>query len=371
MNCPAAPRLEATVPDTSSTYAEEGTLAHAYCARKLKERFGCSTLQEDAEIDKLAGAYHTGEMDEYTDTYAEIVLGKYTEALKVTPDARILIETVLSFGDYVPGSFGTADAIIVADGLMEVIDFKYGKGVKVSATVNPQMMIYALGAYLRFSAEYDIRRVRITIVQPRIANLSEYELDVNTLLLWAENNLKPAAALTSSDDAPQKPGDWCRFCKVKSCCRALADKALATQKAHSYVTPGLLTPQKMASDVLPWLPVIKTWISEVEEFALNQALGGVSYPGYKLVEGRSVRRIADPEAVKAVLAKEGYKESEYLKPAALCGIGELEKLVGKKAFTALCSEFITKPAGKPTLVTDDDKRPAYNAALADFKDIKV
>lgn len=369
MNCTAAPRLEATAPDNDSSYAQEGTLAHAYCAKKLKSFFGLDTAGEDKEIAQLNDQYHTGEMDEYTDTYKVIVLEKYNAAWTVTKDAQLLIETRLDFSEYVPEAFGTSDATIIADGLMEVIDFKYGKGVRVSAVDNEQMKIYALGAYLKHSFEYRIDCVRMTIVQPRIDNLSEFEISVSDLLGWAENELRPKAIEAFSGEGQQNPGEWCQFCKVKCGCKALAEKC--TSIAQENPTPGLITPKKMATDILPWLAIVKAWAASMEDYALQQALAGVAYPGYKLVEGRSNRKITDDKAVIALLSKEGYDESEFMKPAVLCGIGDLEKLVGKKRLASLCADYITKPQGKPTLTTADDKRPAYNSASDDFNDIEV
>lgn len=369
MNCTAAPRLEATAPDEDSSYAQEGTLAHAYCAKKLKSFIGLDTTDEAKEIAQLNDEYHTGEMDEYTDTYKTIVLEKFNAARTVTKDAQLLIETRLDFSEYVPEAFGTSDATIMADGLMEVIDFKYGKGVRVSAVDNEQMKIYALGAYLKHSFEYRIDRVRMTIVQPRIDNLSEFEMSIPDLLKWADEVLRPKAVEAFSDHGIQNPGEWCQFCKVKCGCKALAEKC--TSIAQGNPDPGLITPKKMAADILPWLAIIKSWVSSMEDYTLQQALAGVSYPGYKLVEGRSNRKITDDKAVIALLSKEGYDESEYMKPAVLCGIGDLEKLVGKKRLAVLCADYITKPQGKPTLTTSDDKRPAYNAAADDFNDIEV
>ena len=369
MNCTAAPRLEATAPDTDSSYAQEGTLAHAYCAKKLKTFLKLGTAGEEKEIAQLNDQYHTGEMDEYTDTYAAIVLEKFNAARMLTRDAQLLVETRLDFSEYVPEAFGTSDATIIADGLMEVIDFKYGKGVRESAVDNEQMKIYAIGAFLRHSFEYRIERVRMTIVQPRIDNLSEFEMSVADLLKWADEVLRPRALEAFSGEGRQNPGEWCQFCKVKGWCRALAERCADTARGNT--DPGLLTTQQIAADILPWLPVIKSWVSTMEDYTLQQALAGTSYPGYKLVEGRSVRKITDDKAVIDLLSKEGYDESEYMKPATLCGIGDLEKLVGKKRLAALCADYIAKPQGKPTLATADDKRPAYNAAADDFNDIKL
>lgn len=369
LNCTAAPRLEADAPDKESAYAQEGTLAHAYCAQKLKSFLGIDTAGEEREIAEYHDRYHTGEMDEYTDTYKTIVLEKYAVAKTTTPDARLLVETRLDFTRFIPDAFGTADAIIIADGVMEVIDFKYGKGVKVSATENPQMMIYALGAYLLFNYEYRIGRVRMTIVQPRIDNLSEFEMGVADLMGWAENELKPRAKEAYDGVGAQRPGDWCRFCKVKCSCKALA--AQCTAVAKEATDPRLISANDMATEILPWLSIIKSWVDSVEEYALRQALDGVEYEGYKVVAGRSVRKITNPDKVSEILIGCGFTLRDIQKPVELRGITDLERLVGKKKFAALCDGYLAQPQGKPALVPATDKRPAYNSAAEDFKDIDV
>lgn len=365
LNCTAAPHLEADMPDVSSGFAVEGTLAHAYCAKKLKTFFGLPTEHEDKEIAELAD-YHTGEMDEYTDAYATIVIEKYNAARAITPDAQLLVETRLDFSEHIPDSFGTADAIIIADGTMDVIDFKYGKGVSVSAFKNPQMQIYALGAYDKFSFEYRIDRVRMTIIQPRIDNLSDYELSVSDLMAWTDEVLTPRAQEAFSGKGTQTPGEWCRFCKVKSRCRALANQSLKT--ALEKPDPQLLNPQELA-DVLPKLETIKIWLTGIEEYALHTALSGTTVPGWKVVEGRSTRKITNPTAVSDALSGAGIGHELIYKPQELLPITELEKLVGKKQFAALCAQWISKPQGKPTLVPESDKRQAINTVEDDFADI--
>lgn len=366
MNCTAAPLLERDVEDKSSTFAEEGTLAHAYCAKKLKEFLGLPADEENAEIAQLDEQYHTGEMDECTDTYKTIVLEKFNAARTKTKDAQLLVEVKLDFSHYVPDAFGTSDAIIIADGVMEVIDFKYGKGVKVSAVENPQMMIYAIGAWDLFNFEYDIRKVRMTIVQPRIDNFSEFELDADDLINWVVDELEPKAQEAYAG-GKQKPGDWCQFCKVKATCKALSSICIDTQQANP--DPRKISKEEMETTILPFLTTFKTWLSGVEEYSLEQALSGVQYKGFKIVEGRSIRKITDPAAVMQLLDKEGFAKEDYIKPTELRSITDLEKLIGKKRFGTLCSEYISKPQGKPTLVPESDKRPAFNQAVDDFKDI--
>ena len=366
MNCTAAPRLEEHIPDSGSAFAEEGTLAHAYCAKHLKEFLHQPTKDEEAEIAELFDKYHTGEMDEYTETYKTIVLEKFNAARARTRDAQLLVEVRLDFTEWMPEAFGTADAVIIADGMMEVIDFKYGKGVKVSAVGNPQMQIYALGAFSRFSFEYNIQRVRMTIVQPRIDNLSEYELSVADLLAWARYQLRPKAEEAFGDKGRQEPGEWCRFCKVKATCRALADTTFEAVEQHP--DPKTIAPDEMAGRVLPLLDVIKTWVKGVEDYTLEQALGGQKYAGFKLVAGRSVRKITDPEAVMGALSGQ-FAEDAYMKPRELKTITDLEKVIGKKRFSELCGEWIDKPQGKPTLVPESDKRPELSGD--DFANVSL
>ena len=365
LNCTAAPLLEAGVEDAGSEYAAEGSLAHAYCALKLKKYLGLPTDAEEAEIEERQ-KYHTGEMDEYTDTYVTIVLEKYNTALTRTKDAQLLIETRLDFGQYIPDAFGTADAIIIADGAIDVIDFKYGKGVRVSAYDNPQMKIYALGAMAKFDLEYDIRSVTMSIVQPRIDNLSVYDLSTEELLSWATSELVPKAK-EAYKGGSQKPGDWCQFCKVKHTCRALSDLCAGIIAKD----PKLISTQELATEVLPMLPTVKTWLSGVEEYALQQALSGVALPGWKVVEGRSNRKIVNVEGAAAALESAGYARSVIFRPQELCTITDLEKMVGKKQFAAICGDFIEKPKGKPTLATEDDKRPALDPIADDFANVQL
>lgn len=367
LHCTAAPRLEEGIEDKGSDFAAEGTLAHAYCARKLKAHMGEPTADEDEEIAALNARYHTGEMDEHTDTYAQIVLGKLNAARLKTADAQLLIETRLDFSGYVPEAFGTADAIIIADDTMEVIDFKYGKGVAVSAKENPQMSIYALGAYERFSFEYDITRVRMTIVQPRLDSLSEYEVAADDLLAWAESELKPKAREAFAGKGEQVPGEWCRFCKVKHMCRALTDKCRSA--AINHPDPRLISTEELAHAILPLLPTVKTWLTGVEEYALQQALAGVELPGWKIVEGRSIRKIVDTEGAASALITAGLTPTDIYKPQELRTITDFERLMGKKQFASVCGPFIDKPQGKPTLAPESDKRAAINPAVEDFKGI--
>lgn len=365
LNCTPSARLEEKEADKESSYALEGTLAHAICARKLKEYLGLAADEEREEIARLAAAYYTDEMEELTDAYVSIVKSKLDAARAVTPDARLLVEVRLNFHPYVPESFGTADAVVIADGRMEVIDFKYGKGVRVSAFENPQMMIYGLGALGAYSAEYYIRSVRMTIVQPRLENLSEWETDAEELVKWGVGTLAPAARQAFRGEGAQHPGDWCRFCKVKSRCRVLFELGKGSAESEA----RLLSDRGLSQEVLPLLPAIKSWVSDVEDYALSRALGGVKLPGWKVVEGRSIRRISDTEGAASVLRAAGLSAEDVYRPRELRTLTELERKLGKKRFSELLGPLVEKPKGKPTLAADDDPRPAIDPVADDFNGI--
>lgn len=371
LHCTPSALLEKDVPDSGSDYAREGSLAHAYCAKALKESLGIGTKGEDIEIEELQD-YFTDEMPGHVETYTDIVLGKYEEAKKSTPDAVLMVEQRLDFSKYIPEGFGTGDAIIVADGTLEICDFKYGKGVEVSAIANSQMMIYALGAYERFSDEYRIERVRMTIIQPRIGNLSEYELEIDQLLYWADHVLTPTAKKAIKGEGEQVAGDWCQFCKVKCQCKALAKRCTEDFDAlqESGTTAELMTNDDIAR-LLSKLSDIKKWAEAVGEYALDRALKGDKFPGYKLVEGRSIRKIIDEEAAASKLTAEGFDADNLYKPRALKGITDLEGIVGKKNLATLLDGILVKPQGKPALVPESDKRPPLNSnsAESDFESI--
>lgn len=363
LHCTAAPRLEAEEPNRDTDYTKEGTLAHAYCAKALKATIlGVPTDEEDREIEELK-EYYTDDMLQYVEAYAAIVGDKLTRASLKVRDSQLIIERRLDFTKWIPDSFGTADAIIITDGTLEVIDFKYGKGVEVSAEWNTQMMIYALGAIAQYEDEYNIRSVRMTIVQPRLDNLSEFSLDVPALEWWAGSVLKPKAreALT---EGRMECGEWCRFCKIKNRCTKLADSCLTI--ADRFGGRDRVTDEEMAREILPRLAEIKAWVSSMEDYALSQALAGTKFEGYKLVEGRSIRKITDPGALAERLLEKGFAPEKIFKPAELETLTALEGLVGKKDFKAISDGLVVKPQGKPTLVPESDKRPAIDTISQDF-----
>lgn len=377
INCTPSARLEEGVPDKGSVYAEEGSCAHALCEFKLLHYLNVETggKYEQAlkaardEFEQGREKYFTSEMKEAADLYKSVVWEKYRDALKSTADAQLFVEKRLDFTKYIPDSFGTADAIIIADGMMEVIDFKYGKGVEVSATENTQMMIYALGALDAYSWEYDIRCVRMTIIQPRKQNISEYELSVEELVKWQEEKLTPAARKADKGEGEQMPGEWCRFCKVQAQCAKLAEQAMSVHSKHK--DKGLITAEQMPA-ILEVIPTIKKWCTAVEEYALAKAIEGTKYKGWKVVEGKSNRTIINQNLLIERLLEAG--ATDIYKPQELKGIGELEKMVGKKKFTAMSPNCVVKPKGKPTLAPSSDDREecdSYSSAQKDFENIEI
>lgn len=371
--CTPSARLEENMEDQGSDYAREGTLAHRLGELRLRFRFEKSTLDEYTEAlsEVVSDPMYSGAMEEHIDAYVAFVEERMAEAKTRCADPRIFIEQTVKFDEYVPEAFGTADCIILADGLMDVIDFKYGKGVPVSAENNPQMKLYALGCYLALSWAYEIPLIRMTIFQPRLDSVSTAEISSEDLLAWAEQELKPRAALAWEGKGDFAPGEeTCRWCKAAPICRARANYQLELAK-YDFAQPATLTPEEVAV-ILLRLPDFTSWATQVTEFAQDAAVNkGITIPGFKLVEGRSNRKYVDEDAIAKALRKAGYKVADIYKPKALLGITAMEKLLGKHKMETLIAPYITKPPGAPTLVPETDPRAAINTAdqaAADFAD---
>ena len=360
--------MEATFPDRAGVAADEGSLAHSVGELILQFKLGEITKQKySVELKKLQkNALYNKDLQSHAEDYALFVLEHYAEAQSRSKDALIFLERRLDMTEWIPEGFGTGDCVIIADGVMEIIDLKYGKGVLVSATENKQMMAYALGALHGFSFIYDINTVRMTIFQPRLDNYSTFEISVDDLMDWAESYLKPRAALAFNGEGEFVPGSHCQFCKAKAQCRALADYNLELAK-HDFAKPELLEDVEISS-ILERAAAFKSWINSVEEFAQVEAIeNGKKWPGFKLVEGRSNRTYGDAEKVASVLTENGYAEDKiYTKN--LLGITAMEKMLSRGTFAELLNPFIIKPPGKPTLVEESDKRPEWNSAEAAAKD---
>lgn len=349
--CTPSARLEAMFPDEQSPYAAEGTIAHDLAESILRHKL------EGKKAPKLDD--YSTEMVEAVNRYVDICEEKVNEARARSSDAEAMIEARLDFSRWVPDGFGTGDMVIVADGILEVIDLKYGKGVPVSAIENTQMRLYALGAYDINEFLYDVKSVRMTIVQPRLDSVSTDEMALEELLDWGEE-IKPIAQRAFRGEGECTPCDYCNFCKARHTCRALSNTCLDTFYKNGGKLNQLLTDSEV-SDILAMKDLITKWIKGVYDFAYEKALSGEKqWPGYKLVEGTSRRTITDPEAAAKTLLDNGYKEEDIFKPRELEGITNLQKVLGKKGVTEYLEAYIDKPEGKPTLVPDSDKRPAIN-----------
>ena len=349
--CTPSARLEAMFPDEQSPYAAEGTIAHDLAESILRHKL------EGKKAPKLDD--YSTEMIEAVNRYVDICEEKVNESRARSSDAEAMIEARLDFSRWVPDGFGTGDMVIVADGILEVIDLKYGKGVPVSAIENTQMRLYALGAYDINEFLYDIKSVRMTIVQPRLDSISTDEMALEELLDWGEE-IKPIAQRAFNGEGDCTPCDYCNFCKARHTCRALADTCLTAFYKDGGKLNQLLTDSEV-SDILAMKDLITKWIKGVYDFAYEKALSGEKqWPGYKLVEGTSRRTITHPEAAAKTLLDNGYKEEDIFKPRELEGITNLQKVLGKKGITEYLEAYIDKPEGKPTLVPDSDIRPAIN-----------
>lgn len=366
INCPGSVALSDQCPTpASSSYADEGTLAHAIGELKLRYvNDEISKRQLNAKMKPLLQSeYYCGEMEEATGYYADAVI----EALEAAgEDAELMIEQQFSLDRWVPEGFGTSDAVVIGGGVIQVIDLKYGKGIKVDARNNPQLRLYGLGAANLFDSLYDFDTVRMTIIQPRLDHISTEELPLSELLAWAEDDVKPRAQMAMDGTDYTAVGDWCRFCPAKAVCRKRAEYNLSIAK-DDFRNPPLLSDEEIG-DVLRRADELQHWVKDVGDYALEQALAGKQYDGWKLVEGRSVRKYADDLKVAEALKAAGYDEA-MLYERKLYGISAMEKIVGKKRLTETLGDLIVKPAGKPVLVPESDKREAINTAevaKADF-----
>ena len=359
INCTPAPYLEAQHPDSHSDAAAEGTAAHELAEHKLRQHLDLPTTRPVSEWD-------SEEMDDYTDQYADHVMAELERARNVDPAAFLAIEERLDFSHIVPDGFGTGDALIVSDDTLTVIDLKYGKGVEVTAEGNPQMRLYALGALATYGAIYDVKTIRTVIFQPRLANISTEEITVDELVAWAEDVVRPAAEKAAAGEGELQAGQWCRFCRHAAQCPALAEEMFSPVPTTAEHTPAAPAPDTLTDDQVATIVThageLKKWLTKVESFALEQATAGRTYPGLKLVEGRSVRKYTDEGDVARAVQAAG--EDPY-KPREVLGITAMTKLLGKKRFEELLGSHVHKPEGKPTLVPESDKRPALELATAE------
>lgn len=368
MSCTPSARLEEQFPESSSTFADEGTYAHAVGELILRDPKDFKEQLEKLKNSKLGKLYHSDTLYAYADEYADYVRGYCTKG------SQLFIEQGLDLSKYIPEGFGTGDAIVIRDAKggaeLHQFDLKYGQGVEVSAVDNPQLKIYGLGALEEFDMLYDIETVHIHIYQPRIGNISSWSIPAKDLREWGEKQLKPTAKIAWDGKGEYQAGEHCRFCKVGAQCRALAEHnlQLARNEFFGQDPEGLMTIQEVAS-VLEQAETLVIWTKLLAEYAYQQALAGEKVPGYKLVEGRSIRKYSDEAVVKAELLEAGFSEQDITTKPALLGITAMQKAVKKKAFDTIVAPLLIKPEGAPTLVKESDKRPEWSSAGSDFKDL--
>jgi hypothetical protein len=299
-------------------------------------------------------------MDGYTETYVDYILG-IVHSHTVKP--YLAIEKRVDYSTYAPEGFGTADCIIISGSQMTVIDLKYGKGIPVSAYENEQMKLYALGAIHAYQMIYCVETVKLTIIQPRLESISEFEISTADLLTWGES-IKPTAAMAFAGLGHFAPGEkQCQFCRAAGTCRARAEKNL-TLSSVAPLLPPLLTNEEISSILVKAQDLAK-WAKKLEASALKKLLDGEEIPGWKAVEGRSNREISNLDEAFAVLKNNGFDEA-LLYNRQPVSLTELEdpKLVGKTKLQELIGAYIIKPTGKPTIVTADDKREPYKRLSA-------
>lgn len=347
IHCPPSARLEAQFPDTSSDAAAEGTRAHALAEKKLLTWMKTGRRQRYKEDDEV--------MQESTDNYRDYVIGLYNELKAASADPDLNIEVQLDLSDWIPEGFGTSDACIPSTTALHIIDLKYGKGVKVDAEENSQMRLYALGAVALFWPLYEFDKVVMHIYQPRLDNISVEEISTDDLLAWGDS-IKPIARQAFEGKGEAHSGEWCRFCRCRTVCKTRASEIFSVLEDQP---DTMFMSLEEVAGYLPKLDDAIKWAKDLQDYALAKARSGEKVPGYKLVEGRSVRKVKDQNAMALALQEAGYGPDMIWKPLELQTLTNLEKLVGKKAFAKDYAALIEKPKGKPVLVPESDKRPEW------------
>jgi len=367
--CTPSARLELTFPENTSEAAEEGTLAHSLAELILSYRLKrLKRYKYEKQLAKIKdNELYDETMLDYVEQYADYVLEQYNAALATTPDAQIILETLVDLSEYVPEGYGTVDVRIIGDSTLRLIDLKYGKGVRVSAQGNKQLRLYALGALRECDFLYDIDTVELTIYQPRLDAITTDTLAVTELNTWAKLELFPRAMAAFDGTGEHTPGEHCRFCKARGVCKALASANLEIDK-YENKTPHLLSDEEIA-DILDRAEGLKNWLTAVEDYAVTQASNhGKEWPGYKIVEKGTKRKYSDEAGIITALTEAGFNADDVA-PRGLLALTNLEKKIGKVAFREHATPRITKPKGAPTLAPLSDPRPLFDAnarAAQDF-----
>lgn len=368
--CTPSARLEEQFPNKTSEYMQEGTLAHAIAEFKVRSYFlePMTKTTQTRRLNKFKKEEgFQNEMLEHTDTYLNFLK---EEALKTNTKPFIAVEQKVDFSSYVPEGFGTADCIMISGDTLHIIDFKYGKGVKVEAEDNPQMKLYALGAVSAYGLFYPLKNIKMSIVQPRIDNISSYEIPIEPLLEWGEKVVKPQAQKAFAGLGEYVQGDHCRFCKAKGACefRAKENMKVVEEIQNSY--NGTISNDELG-EMLTKTDGIEQWIKDIKGYALELLLKGENVRGWKAVEGKSNRKLVDVDKAFAILEANGYDEAILYEKTPLT-LTKLEKVVGKTKLSEAIGDYIEKPKGAPTLAKETDKREPYRVSAAEeFKNIDV
>lgn len=356
LTCTPSARLAEQYPSQDTVFTREGTLAH-----EIAELYA-SGGSYDLAAGKIEGV--TPEMVRCAEDYRDYILGLCTD------ETSVLLEQRVDFSSCVPQGFGTADCILMTGSVMDVIDYKYGSGVAVSAEKNPQMMLYGIGALNAFGFVYDIETVRLHIFQPRMGNISVYELPVSELEEFAEY-VSGRAALAIKGEGELVAGEHCKFCPHAGHCAKLAVACLSACSRAGEMAPDYTTLSSAeVAEMLRMEPIITGWLKKLKEGALVDLQNGVVIPGFKVVEGKlGNRKWSDELAVAAALdaagvAREDYTETSLLSPAAM------DKALGKKRAQELLADYIDRAPGAPTLAPESDKRPRLDKTAQAQEDFK-
>lgn len=367
--CTPSARLEEKFPNKTSEFMAEGTLAHEIAEFKVKAYFieVLSKATYTRRLNKLKKEEHfNNEMLIHTDTYLEYIKG---EVLKTKAKPFITFEQKVDYSKYVPEGFGTADCVMISGDTLHVIDFKYGKGIKVDAEENPQMKLYSLGAYEQYGMFYSIQKIRMTIIQPRIDNISEFEMTLEELLKWGEETVKPQAQKAFMGLGDYIQGEHCRLCRAKGACEFRAKENMKVVEEIQSNYNGVLSNDDIG-EMLSKTDGIAQWIKDLEAYALEQLLKGENIKGWKAVEGKSNRKIVDIDKAFEILEANGYDATILYEKKPLT-LTQLEKAIGKTNLAQAIGDYIEKPKGAPTLAKESDKREPFKvSALEEFGGLK-
>lgn len=360
LNCLGSVEAEAPFKDTTSSAAQEGACAHELGELVLTRGGNCQDWVGKPLVENNQYTVEQ-EMADYIQEYVDFV--------KTLPGEQHY-ELRVDFSDWVPEGFGTSDVISIDNETIYICDLKYGKGLQVNAEENSQGMLYALGAFAEYELIHDIKEVVIIIHQPRLDHVSEWRITIEDLLKWGAWAVSQCEVIAEGN-APRTPGEkQCQWCKAKATCPALksyTEKIIMAEFDELDAPPDPTTlNQTQLRNALEAKKLIESWLSAVESHVKDSLESGEEFEGFKLVEGRSLRKWADEqeaaETLEQLLGAQAY-EKKLLTPA------KAEKALGKAKKDEI-KDIIIKPQGAPTLAPESDKRQAINISEKDFDDFE-